>query len=195
MVSPNLFKKYYCKIKGKNYGPLTLEELKDLAIQGQLQISDKVSLTFPTKEWMQASSIFALKEIFESQSYSVVAVDAFDGFANNSNIDNRRSDNKRLINCKTCGARISKNASKCPQCGEDAESSGTKIIMLGFVGLITLGVMIIIGAKFLGEKETVFRQELIRENKNAIEKENEDSTRRLMNGLNESDRIELKRKR
>jgi len=83
MVSPNLFKKYYCKIKGKNYGPLTLEELKDLAIQGQLQISDKVSLTFPTKEWLQASSISALNEIFKSQDYSVVAVDAFDGFANN----------------------------------------------------------------------------------------------------------------
>lgn len=83
MVSPNLFKKYYCKIKGKNYGPLTLEELKGLAIQGQLQISDKVSLTFPTKEWLQASSIAALNEIFKSQDYSVVAVDAFDGFANN----------------------------------------------------------------------------------------------------------------
>ena len=83
MVSPNLFKKYYCKIKGKNFGPLTLEELKNLAIQGQLQISDKVSLTFPTKEWLQASSIAALNEIFKSQDYSVVTVDAFDGFANN----------------------------------------------------------------------------------------------------------------
>lgn len=167
MVSPNLFKKYYCKINGKNYGPLTLEELKGLAIQGQLQISDKVSLTFPTKEWMQASSISALNEIFKSQDYSVVAVDAFDGFANN-----RRSDNKRLINCKTCGARISKNASKCPQCGEDAESSGTKIIMLGFVGLITLGVMIIIGAIFLGERETVFRQEMHRDNMKSLDESN-----------------------
>lgn len=59
-------KTYYCKIKGKNYGPLTLEELKGLAIQGQLQISDKVSLTFPTKEWLQASSIAALNEIFKT---------------------------------------------------------------------------------------------------------------------------------
>ena len=83
MVSPNLFKKYYCKIKGKNFGPLTLEELKNLAIQGQLQGSDKVSLTFPTKEWLQASSISVLNEIFKSQDYSVVTVDAFDGFANN----------------------------------------------------------------------------------------------------------------
>lgn len=60
-----------------------MEELKGLAIQGQLQISDKVSLTFPTNEWLQASSISALNEIFKSQDYSVVAVDAFDGFANN----------------------------------------------------------------------------------------------------------------
>ena len=83
MVSPNLFKKYYCNIKGKNYGPLTLEELKDLAIQGQLQISDKVSLTFPTKEWLQAGSISALNDIFKSQNYSVAAIDTNDGFTNN----------------------------------------------------------------------------------------------------------------
>ena len=83
MVSPNLFKKYYCKIKGKNFGPLTLEELKNLAIQGQLQISDKVSLTFLTQEWLQASSISALNEIFKSQDYSVVAVDVDNAVINN----------------------------------------------------------------------------------------------------------------
>ena len=75
MVSPNLFKKYYCKIKGKNFGPLTLEELKNLAIQGQLQISDKVSLTFPTKEWLYASSIPDLNDIFKFQNYNAVAND------------------------------------------------------------------------------------------------------------------------
>jgi len=73
MVSPNLFKKYYCKIKGKNFGPLTLEELKNLAIQGQLQISDKVSLTFPTQEWLYASSIPDLNDIFKFQNYNAVA--------------------------------------------------------------------------------------------------------------------------
>lgn len=72
MVSPNLFKKYYCKIKGKNFGPLTLEELKNFAIQGQLQISDKVSLTFPTQEWLYASSIPDLNDIFKFQNYNAV---------------------------------------------------------------------------------------------------------------------------
>ena len=62
---------------------MTLEQLKGLAIQGQLQISDKVSLTFPTEEWMQASSISALNGIFKSQDYSVVAVDVDNAFINN----------------------------------------------------------------------------------------------------------------
>lgn len=47
-----------------------------------------------------------------------------------------------LVNCKTCGARISKNAGKCPQCGENTESFGYTIIMLGFVALVTLGIII-----------------------------------------------------
>ena len=72
-------KNYYCKIKGKNFGPLTLEELKNLAIQGQLQISDKVSLTFPAQEWLYASSIPDLNGIFKFQNYN--AVD--DAVANN----------------------------------------------------------------------------------------------------------------
>ncbi len=68
MASSNLFKKYYCKINGKSYGPMTLEQLKNLAIQGQLQSSDKVSLTFPAKEWLEAGSISALIEIFKTQA-------------------------------------------------------------------------------------------------------------------------------
>ena len=68
-------KDYYCKIKNKNFGPMTLEELKSLAIQGQLQISDKVSLTFPTKEWLYASSIPDLNDIFKFQNYNAVAND------------------------------------------------------------------------------------------------------------------------
>ena len=89
MVSPNLFKKYYCKIKGKNFGPLTLEELKSLAIQGQLQISDKVSLTFPTKEWLYASSIPDLNDIFKFQNYNAVANNEGNqgGFSKGVNID------------------------------------------------------------------------------------------------------------
>ena len=89
MVSPNLFKKYYCKIKGKNFGPLTLEELKNLAIQGQLQISDKVSLTFPTKEWLYASSIPDLNDIFKFQNYNAVANNEGNqgGFSKGVNID------------------------------------------------------------------------------------------------------------
>ena len=58
---------------------MTLEELKNLAIQGQLQISDKVSLTFPTQEWFYASSIPDLNDIFKFQNYN--AVD--DAVANN----------------------------------------------------------------------------------------------------------------
>jgi len=65
-------KNYYCKIKGKNFGPMTLEELKNLAIQGQLQISDKVSLTFPAQEWLYASSIPDLNDIFKFQNYNAV---------------------------------------------------------------------------------------------------------------------------
>ena len=89
MVSPNLFKKYYCKIKGKNFGPLTLEELKNLAIQGQLQISDKVSLTFPAQEWLYASSIPDLNDIFKFQNYNAVANNEGNqgGFSKGVNID------------------------------------------------------------------------------------------------------------
>ena len=149
-------KNYYCKIKGKTYGPVDRENLKKMATEGKLQPSDKVGADIST-EFYEAGSIPFLNEIYKPKT-------------DNNDV----GDNNRLTNCKTCRARISKNASRCPQCGEDTESSGTKIIMLGFVGLITLGVMIIIGAKFLGEKEIVFRQELIRDYKNAKEKETED---------------------
>ena len=82
-------KDYYCKIKNKNFGPMTLEELKSLAIQGQLQISDKVSLTFPTKEWLYASSIPDLNDIFKFQNYNAVANNEGNqgGFSNGVNID------------------------------------------------------------------------------------------------------------
>ena len=68
-------KTYYCKIKDKTFGPMTLEQLKNLAIQGQLQISDKVSLTFPSQEWLYASSIPDLNDIFKFQNYNAVAND------------------------------------------------------------------------------------------------------------------------
>ena len=82
-------KDYYCKIKNKNFGPMTLEELKSLAIQGQLQISDKVSLTFPTKEWLYASSIPDLNDIFKFQNYNAVANNEGNqgGFSKGVNID------------------------------------------------------------------------------------------------------------
>jgi len=56
-------KNYYCKIKDKTYGPMTLEQLKNLAIQGKLKPSDKVSLTFPIKDGLEAGSIFDINEI------------------------------------------------------------------------------------------------------------------------------------
>ena len=56
-------KNYYCKIKDKTYGPMTLEQLKNLAIQGKLKPSDKVSLTFPIKVGLEAGSIFDINEI------------------------------------------------------------------------------------------------------------------------------------
>jgi phage shock protein PspC (stress-responsive transcriptional regulator) len=68
-------KTYYCKIKDKTFGPMNLEQLKNLAIQGQLQISDKVSLTFPSQEWLYASSIADLNDIFKFQNYNAVAND------------------------------------------------------------------------------------------------------------------------
>lgn len=69
MVSPHLFKKkYYCKIDGKNYGPMNFEELKNLAMNKQLKSSDKVSLTFPSKDWLEASSMPELYEIFKAQT-------------------------------------------------------------------------------------------------------------------------------
>ena len=82
-------KDYYCKIKNKNFGPMTLEELKSLAIQGQLQISDKVSLTFPTKEWLYASSIPDLNDIFKFQNYNAVANNEGNqgGFSKGVNLD------------------------------------------------------------------------------------------------------------
>ena len=68
---------------------MTLEELKSLAIQGQLQISDKVSLTFPTKEWLYASSIPDLNDIFKFQNYNAVANNEGNqgGFSKGVNID------------------------------------------------------------------------------------------------------------
>lgn len=61
-------KTYYCKIKDKTFGPMTLEQLKNLAIQGKLQPTDKVSLTFPIKDGLIAGSIFALNEIYKTQA-------------------------------------------------------------------------------------------------------------------------------
>ena len=82
-------KTYYCKIKDKTFGPMTLEQLKNLAIQGQLQISDKVSLTFPSQEWLYASSIPDLNDIFKFQNYNAVANNEGNqgGFSKGVNID------------------------------------------------------------------------------------------------------------
>jgi len=63
-----MVKNYYCKIKDKTFGPMTLEQLKNLAIQGKLQPTDKVSLTFPIKDGLIAGSIFALNEIYKTQA-------------------------------------------------------------------------------------------------------------------------------
>ena len=172
MFKPENKKKYYIKMKGKTYGPTTLEKLKKMASEGKLQPWDKISDSWPPKEWFEPSSIPDLDEIF-NKAPEVPLV----GMANrvvNNNLGNERL----LTNCKTCGARISKNASKCPQCGEDAESSGTKIIMLGFVGLITLGVMIIIGNKVLREQDHSIREQIQSDYKNAKEKETEDFIKR-----------------
>ncbi len=46
-----------------------------------------------------------------------------------------------LIKCKTCGASISKNAGKCPQCGENTENFLYSIMMLGIVSLVTFVVV------------------------------------------------------
>lgn len=80
-----------------------------------------------------------------------------------------------LVNCKTCGARISKNAGKCPQCGENTESTGTKVIMLGFVGLIALGVVIYI----VGLQEQRAQEETVRSYKKALDAEAEENARKL----------------
>jgi hypothetical protein len=59
-------KTYYCKIKGKTYGPMTLEQLKTGALKGHLKPSDKVSPTFPTEVWLEAGSISSLNEIYKA---------------------------------------------------------------------------------------------------------------------------------
>lgn len=57
-------KKYYCKIDGKNYGPLTIEELKEMASEGKLQPSDKIATSFSPK-FLEAGSFSLLNESFK----------------------------------------------------------------------------------------------------------------------------------
>jgi hypothetical protein len=58
-------KNYYCKIKDKTFGPMTLEQLKNLAIQGKLQPSDKVASDI-SPEFLLAGSVSFLNEIFKT---------------------------------------------------------------------------------------------------------------------------------
>ena len=56
---------YYCKIKDKTYGPMTLEELKKMATEGKLQPSDKVASDI-SPEFLLAGSVSFLNEIFKT---------------------------------------------------------------------------------------------------------------------------------
>jgi hypothetical protein len=178
MFKPENKKKYYIKMNGKTYGPTTLEKLKKMASEGKLQPWDKVSDSWPPKEWFEPSSIPDLNEIFNKATEVQL-----DGVANRV-VNNSLGNERLLVSCKTCGARISKNAAKCPQCGEDTESSSTKIIMLGFVGLITLAVMISIGNKVLKEQDYREREQIQRDYNNAKEKETKDFIKKLNSEMN-----------
>ena len=96
MASSQLLFKKYCKIKGKNYGPMDLDELKNLAIKGQLLPTDKVADKFPTNEWVEACSIPTLNEIFKKLAISSSSLEfniPQDGQVNN----NFQSGNINLI--------------------------------------------------------------------------------------------------
>ncbi len=58
-------KTYYCKIKDKTFGPMTLEELKKMATEGKLQPSDKVASNI-SPEFLLAGSVSFLNEIFNT---------------------------------------------------------------------------------------------------------------------------------
>jgi GYF domain 2 len=58
-------KNYYCKIKDKTFGPMTLEALKKLATEGKLQPSDKVASDI-SPEFLLAGSVSFLNEIFKT---------------------------------------------------------------------------------------------------------------------------------
>lgn len=75
--------KYYCKINDKNFGPVNLERLKNLVINKQLKSSDKVSLTFPITNWVEASSLAELVDVFKAQANECY-VPAFTESTNNS---------------------------------------------------------------------------------------------------------------
>lgn len=75
--------KYYCKIDGKNFGPMNLERLKNLVINKQLKSLDKVSLTFPITNWVEASSLAELADVFKAQANECY-VPAFTESTNNS---------------------------------------------------------------------------------------------------------------
>ena len=63
------------------------------------------------------------------------------------------ADNKKLVDCKTCGAKISKNAKCCPQCGakpagqilgEAISGIGCGLIMAPIImGIIVVYVVIL----------------------------------------------------
>jgi hypothetical protein len=56
---------YYCKIKDKTYGPMTLEELKKMATEGKLQPSDKVASDI-SPSFSLAGSVSFLNESFKT---------------------------------------------------------------------------------------------------------------------------------
>ncbi len=50
---------YYCLVEGKRSGPFSLEELKDLALKGELKQEDSIWCK-TTEEWQSAGTVAGL---------------------------------------------------------------------------------------------------------------------------------------
>ena len=68
--NPSMAKDYYCKIKDKTFGPMTLEELKKMATEGKLKPSDKVESDI-SPEFLEARTVSFLNSIFNPQSINL----------------------------------------------------------------------------------------------------------------------------
>jgi hypothetical protein len=116
---------WYIQLVGKEFGPLSDDDLRALVAQQQLTPSGKVRKS-SSATWVLASRVRGLFP----QDYAITGIVSEASAPKTGTIvDTRLSDpvpqfreqfhpvELNLVACPSCGKRISPNASSCPQCG------------------------------------------------------------------------------